>query len=388
MEQTQDVFGAYDVAVIGGGPAGSTAALALARGNARVALFEKEGLPRHKTCGGGLTQRALRLVRTDVSNAVEQRCREVILSLGPDRSSFALRSEEPLLSMVMRDRFDFALLDEARRAGADVFAACPVTGIRREGGGIRISTARGEARFRFAVAADGAVGRFSRLAGWRETRCLAPSLEVEVPVRKQVLHGMAGTARFDFGAVAGGYAWVFPKRNHLSVGVGVLRKKGSPRLSERLHAYMHRLGLNPVHAVKTRGSVIPVSPRRDGFVRNRVMLVGDAAGLADPLTGEGIWAAVQSGLLAAEALVRGDCREELVRKAYETLLRDRILDDLKIGRGLAFLVYGCPWLRNGLFSVHGQRLSRAMAQVVCGRVRYKTLVSSPRNYLRLMRRNG
>jgi len=388
MDSAQHVSGAYDVAVVGGGPAGSTAAFALARQGARVALFEKQGLPRYKPCGGGVTQRALRLVGTDVSNAVERRCREVILSLGSERSSFVLRTEEPILSMVMRDRFDLALLEEARRAGVGIFSECPVMGIRREGVGIRIATSRGEARARFAVAADGAVGRFSHVAGWRETRRLAPTLEVEVPAREQELQAMGEAARFDFGAITGGYAWVFPKRNHLSVGVGVFRKNGPPRLSERLHAYMYRSGLNPLAAVRPCGSVIPVSPRKDGFVRNRVVLVGDAAGLADPLTGEGIWAAVQSGLLAAEALIQADCREEDVRTLYEASLRDHILDDLKIGRVLSSLMYGCPRLRNLLFAVYGKRFSKAMALVVCGRARYKTLLSSPRNYLRLVLRKG
>lgn len=384
MTQAKHVSGSYDVAVVGGGPAGSTAALALARQGVRVALFEKQGLPRYKPCGGGVTRRALRLVGIDVSDAVERRCREVILTLGPEHSSFVMRTEEPLLSMVMRDRFDMALLDEARRAGVGVFPECPVTDVHRDGEGLRIVTTRGEARFRFAVAADGAIGRFSRLAGWRETRRLAPTLEIELPVRGEQLRALGETACFDFGAVAGGYAWVFPKRSHLSVGVGVFRRNGPARLSERLRAYTRRLGLHPVQAVRPHGSVIPVSPRKDGFVRNRVMLVGDAAGLADPVTGEGIWAAVQSGLLAAEALIQSDCREGQVRMAYEAALRDRILGDLKIGRVLSSPVYAFPPLRNGLFALCGNRLSRAMAQVVCGRARYKSLFSSPRNYLRLI----
>ncbi len=389
MAVREPMAGPFDVAVIGGGPAGATAALHLARRGARVGVFEKERIPRYKACGGGVTARALELLPGPVVETIELVCRTVSLDLGPERLRFTVRHPQDVLGMVMRDRFDEALLAEARRAGAAVLSPCRVTGLRRGSKGLFVETERGEIACRFVVAADGALGRGARMAGWRaETRRLALALEVELENGPRLAGAEADAARFDFAGITGGYAWTFPKGDHLSVGVGVFRKQGRHRLSDRLQAYLARNGLEGCRTIRRRGGAIPVSPRRDGFVRNRVLLAGDAAGLADPLTGEGIFAALTSGRLAAEALVQGGLEEQAVREAYEAVLRDRLLGELSLGRGLAGFFYGWPRVRNGLFSRFGQPLSEAFTLVVTGRKGYGELLGNPRNYLRLLTTRG
>jgi flavin-dependent dehydrogenase len=236
------------------------------------------------------------------------------------------------------------------------------------------------------VAADGALGRTAGLAGWPETRRLARAVELELAADGRTPHGPAEEARFDFGCVPGGYAWVFPKRDHLSVGAGVFRRNGAAGLLSRLRDYLARRGLEGGREIRRQGGTIPISPRRDGFVRNRVLLAGDAAGLADPLTGEGIYGALTSGFLAAEVLVAGELGERAVRESYEAGLRGRLLGELSLGRRLAGFFYGWPRVRNGLFSLCGQPLSEAVALVVLGRKGYGELLGDPGNYPLLLTR--
>jgi geranylgeranyl reductase family protein len=388
MFEDEAVSSRYDVAVIGGGPAGAAAGLRLAQQGVRVGIFEKEPLPRYKPCGGGVTARALKILPAEAAATVERTCRRVSLALGPERLRFAVQRREDLLGMVMRDRFDTALLSAARQAGAKVHPACRVTGLRSQGGAVHVETSRGGTASAFAVAADGALGRTAGLAGWPETRRLALALELELSPVTTCTHVPEEAARFDFGCVPGGYAWAFPKQAGLSVGVGVFLRNGAARLPERLRAYLARCGLEGCPEIRRQGGAIPVSPRRDGFVRHRVLLTGDAAGLADPLTGEGIYGALKSGFLAADALTAGGLEERTVRERYEVGLRKRFLGELALGRGLARFFYGWPRLRNGLFSLYGQSLSEAVVLVVLGRKGYRELLGAPSSYLRLLRGLG
>lgn len=384
MNGSGRVSGRFDVAVIGGGPAGSAAALALAGKGIEVVLFEKASFPRYKPCGGGVTRRAMDLLPASVAGELERLCRRVRLNLGPDRLSFHVQKEEPILGMVMRDRFDAALLSAALKAGARVHSPCRVTGLRPGRQGVLVETSAGEAFCRFVVAADGAMGRTAAMAGWRRPCRVALAMEAELEAGASILEGPAGEARFDFGSVPGGYAWVFPKRGILSVGLGVFQKDGPPRLPERLRSYVKQCGVEGCRPIRRRGAVIPVSPRAEGFVKGRVLLAGDAAGLADPLTGEGIYAALRSGRLAAAALAEGRLRETEVRSRYETGLRKALLEELSLGRGLARFFYDWPRTRNALFSLHGQGLAEAMGLVVTGARGYGELLRDPWNYLRLL----
>ena len=121
---------------------------------------------------------------------------------------------------------------------------------------------------------------------------------------------------------------------------------------------------------------IPISPRTDGFVKNRTILVGDAAGFVDPITGEGISCAILSGKLAAEAIVKGRFQEDRVKKIYESYLRGIILSEFKIGRFLSGLPYKYPKIRDFLFKTYGQKLAEALADTALGRT-YRSLVLSP-----------
>ena len=134
----------FDVAVVGSGPAGATAARALAGRGLRVALLERETLPRYKTCGGGLVARAFELLPTEVHGVVERNCEGAELHLlDRDLHFRAARPRPhprpaPLIAMTMRDRLDQTLATAAVAAGAELRAPCRVTGLHPEGAGTKL----------------------------------------------------------------------------------------------------------------------------------------------------------------------------------------------------------------------------------------------------------
>lgn len=371
----------YDVIVVGSGPAGSSAAWRLARAGLSVAVIEKESLPRYKTCGGGIVGRAMRALPLDVRDVVEQDCHTAQLNLLPAGLSFTTHRPTPIVSMTMRDQFDFALLSAAQAVGAVVHQRCALEDVACHGDVVRVETSQGAMRAKFVVAADGAFSTVARKVGMADGRVLIPALEYEVTVSPDRFDAFHGVARFDFGVIAHGYAWAFPKKRHLSVGALSMTQGGSNLKREMAH-YLDRLGCGSATQVERHGFVIPIRPRQGPFIEHRVLLVGDAAGFADPVTGEGISFAIRSGLMAAQALIDGDLEEESVRRLYPTFLNATILPELRTGRWLARLLYDIPRLRAWVFSRGGQHLCEAVTDVMAGTRRYQDLRVSPRTLVR------
>jgi geranylgeranyl reductase family protein len=374
----------YDVVVVGSGPAGSSAALRLAQHGVRAAIVEKAAPPRYKTCGGGIVRRAMRLLAIDVDEAVERQCDTAELHLLDADLHFTTRRAESIIAMTMRATFDFLLLSAAKDAGVDVQPGCALLDMVLQDDQVELITSRGSLLTRFVVAADGARSAVASKAGWQDTRHLIPALEYEVSVNDQRLERFAHAARFDFGLVPCGYAWVFPKRAHLSIGVLSMRR-GSIDLHALCARYLKRLGLDQVKSIERHGFVIPVRPRQGPFVQRRVLLAGDAAGFADPLTGEGISFAIQSGQLAAQALLDGAFDEGCVRQAYQEALAKSILPELRWGRVLASVTYDYPRLRAWFLRRQGQRLSEVITDVLMGERTYRSIFRNPLSYFKLLR---
>ncbi|MCP4668042.1 MAG: NAD(P)/FAD-dependent oxidoreductase [Deltaproteobacteria bacterium] len=372
----------YDVAVVGSGPSGAAAALELTRQGLKVIIFEKASLPRYKPCGGGLVQRAARLVPFPVSDVIERACYQAELNLPDLGLSFAAKRGEPIITMTMRDAFDFRFISEAQQSGARLIQECKVVDMAPDNKAVKFLTTRGPFSARFVVAADGAASITARKAGFRETRTLIPALESEVTVQEEVFRKFNQKARFDVGTIPYGYAWVFPKKEHLSLGI-LSRRRGSVNLNALLDQYLNILGMEKTRADQRRGSLIPVSPRKDTFVKGRTIVTGDAAGFADPLTCEGITHAILSGKMAARALLEGRLSESGTREAYEKALEKSILPELRYGRILAKVLYESLFVRNEVFRLFGNQIVRAIADIVTGQTTYRKAMH-PFNFLKVL----
>ena len=373
----------YDVIVVGSGPAGACAAWRLAEAGVAVAVIEKAALPRYKTCGGGIVGRAMQALPLDVRRVIEQDCHTAQLNFRPSGLAFTTHRPTPIVSMTMRSQFDSAILSAAQAVGASVHERCAVENVSFHGDFVAVATNAGSINAKFVVAADGALSTVARKMGLVDGRILIPALEYEVTVPHDRLDSFHGMARFDFGLPSQGYAWAFPKKHHLSIGVLSMVQQESD-FKQAMARYFDLLGCGSVTKIERHGFVIPIRPRRGPFVERRILLVGDAAGFADPITGEGISFAIRSGLLAAQSLIDGHLEEESVRSAYARSLAETIFPELQRGRMLARLLYHFPRTRSWAFSQHGQRLCEAVTDVMAGKRDYRDLRFRPRTLVRLL----
>lgn len=267
----------FDALVVGAGPAGSLTAFHLARGGARVLLADKARFPRDKPCGGGITVRAARLLPFSIDPVVEDEvgCFEIRLRYGP---RFTRRTREPLMQMTQRRRLDAFLVEQAREAGVEFRDGWAPDGVEA----------------RVVIGADGTNGTTARKAGLDDhLRTVALEGNARVDTGP-----FAGRAKVELGIVPGGYGWVFPKGDHVNVGVGGWREQG-PTLRGHLRRLCAEHGIPEDALTDVRGHHLPL--RRPDAVagKGRTALVGDAAGLIDPVSGDGIYEAFLSAALAA-----------------------------------------------------------------------------------------
>jgi len=291
----------YDVIVVGGGPAGATAAYFLGEAGWRVLILEKENLPRYKPCGGGLSIQMLEeTFPFTFEPVIESRVNTISYVLG--NRTVNIPVADRAIATVMRDKFDSYLLDHVR---AEVKQGVTVRKITETTDRVIVETTTGDVfESRYIIGADGAKSVVARDLKLRRGRTAAAAIEAEVRASPEMQQRLGSALLFIFGDVRFGYAWIFPKADHLSVGVAALHPQHG-ELQSALARVMGRYGIS-VDGAQMRGHPIPIYTRVEPISTARALLVGDAAGLADPFTGEGIRLAIKSGRLAAQAILSND----------------------------------------------------------------------------------
>lgn len=330
----------YDTIVVGAGPAGSTAARELADSGVNVLLLDRSHFPRDKACGGGVTIRAAREAGVDLTPVVERTVygARVTLRLGwPFEHSYP----EPLSHMVQRSRLDGYLAERAAEAGADFRDGVLVREVEVEGGRVRVRTEGDTYEGQTVVGADGANGVVARALGLQPVGEAAVGLEGNISVSDDVMEQWDRRIALDLGALAGGYRWVFPKGDHLNVGVGGWRYLG-PTLRSHLSALCRYYGFDEGALWALRGHYLPMRRPGAAIARGPGLVVGDAAGLVDPLSGEGIWAAFISGRLAVQAVQRYLAGETPDLLLYEEAVDSELMPDIIVSRKLQAVFHRIP----------------------------------------------
>jgi geranylgeranyl reductase family protein len=269
----------------------------LARGGASVLLLDRARFPRDKPCGGGLTIRAVRQLPFAVDPVVEDVVDRVELGLGYKRR-YERPSPEPLILMTQRKRLDAYLAERAAAAGADFRDGQKVTRVEASDRGAVVDGVQAEV----VVGADGANGVAARALGLCPQPAYGVALEGNLRQEHVEMGRYRGRIVLEIGTVRGGYGWVFCKGDHVNVGVGGWESEAS-RLREHLRRLCAAYRLPEEKLAALRGFRLPIARPGAPLARGRGLVVGDAAGLVDPFSGDGMHEAFLSARLAAEAVL-------------------------------------------------------------------------------------
>jgi geranylgeranyl reductase family protein len=355
------------VAILGGGPAGAFAAEQLASAGMRVRLFD-EKLAWEKPCGGGLTFKAYNQYPFLIDNPTPKRFVTETVLAAPRAGEVKMKLDDPLLIYSRLD-LNRMLLERAERAGAAI-EKTRVTGLERRGSGWQLRTPSGATvDTDYCIVATGARNPLREVGTQLKPEDTMSALGYYVPAQQE---------RIDIQFLPGleGYIWIFPRCGHLSVGIC---GKGEPAsaLRKRLEQYMTERGLSWKGAA-FYSHLLPSLDTRS-WRSNRVAgdgwaAVGDAAGLVDPITGEGLYYAIRSGDLAAQSLLNeaGDS----VEARYRRLLRRDFAADLEFGSRLAkriflgHVLFGSVPSRMVQFTRRSPRFSAIMQDLFSGKQPY------------------
>ncbi|MGY5861082.1 MAG: NAD(P)/FAD-dependent oxidoreductase [Candidatus Thorarchaeota archaeon] len=342
----------HDLIIVGGGPAGSSCARRAALHGLDVVLLEKSIHPRDKLCGGGLTPRIKDLVDFDISAAIERDIYAARLISPSGRRTYLKRDTQAGYT-VKRAKFDQLLLKKAEEAGARVEQGTEVVAVEQLQSGIRVLSKGDSYRAPLLVAADGVNGIVARSLGirkrWPSDRvglCIAADVPVEPGEIERI---MSVSEEEDclpieifFGPVEWGYAWCFPKQDELSIGIGCRMDRMS-NLKESWRDFVSMLertrGIQ-IDPESRKAFRVPIGGCEKRVLGRRTMLIGDAAGLVSPISGEGIYYAIESGLIAAD--ITKDATESrnphLVRK-YQDIIKTSICGELSAAMFIANIMY-------------------------------------------------
>jgi len=319
------------IAVLGGGPAGAFAAERLARAGLDTRVFD-EKLAWEKPCGGGLTYKAYRDYPFLINNDTPKKIINDTFLAAPEAGAVKMALSRPL---VIYSRLDLnrMLLDRAEHAGAQL-EKTRVLEVERTGRGWLLKTRHGSLETDFCIVATGARNPLRNVGTEWTAADTMYALGYYVPSQQDHID-------IQFLSNLEGYIWVFPRCGHLSVGIC---GKGEPAhaLRARLERYMEEKGISYKGAA-FYGHMLP-SLETSGWKKNRVagdgwLAVGDAAGLVDPITGEGLYYAMRSGDLASQVALSESHSIAEKAHAYRNLLRNEFIADLEFGASIARRVF-------------------------------------------------
>ena len=332
-----------DVFIIGAGPSGAITAYFLAKAGVGVQLLEKAHFPRRKTCGGGLTHRAFQEIPFNIDPVIHQAVTWGYVGVNGGKYG-SIHGDRPISYLIDRPSFDAFLLEKALSQGADCHFGERCLSITYEESSIRIRTADHTYQCRYLVGADGVHSRVASQLGLLTRRRTSLAHEALLAYSPQNTNGFTDAITFDFGALPSGYAWIFPKLDHLNVGVFRSWPGKTTTKHHLLKFIKQHPGLSQSKIMALRAYPIPLGLRHERLHYKRALLVGDAANLADPWLGEGLYYALASGKIAAEAILNHLHGHTPDLASYSQEIHQRFSRQFACARRLSLIIQALPSL--------------------------------------------
>jgi geranylgeranyl reductase family protein len=350
----------FDCIVVGSGPAGGSAAYHLAKRGRSVLVLERDALPRYKACSGGVSPAIAAWFDFDFSPVIAAKVTQIRYTWKTgDPVEASLDTPEPMW-MVERDKFDHYLIQQAQQVGAQLQDQTAVQGIEFKGDHWQVNTANGPIGAKYLIAADGAKGPMAQWLGFSPHKaCMGAVMEVPTPTGAQ--------AQFDFGMLKNGFIWALPKGDRLSIGTGNFRG-GDENLGKILTEYASKVGLNASQAQIHEHPMLLWDGDTQLHGRN-ALLAGEAAGLSDPFTAEGIRPALFSGMKAAESIDRALSGDVNALPQYSETLQAEWGKDMAWAQKLTSIFYRAPGLGYKI-GVKRPSATSKLLKIMCGELRY------------------
>lgn len=365
-----------DVIVVGAGPSGSTAGRLLAMAGLNVRILEAKTLPRIKPCGGALTTRALGLLPDGYQAFTKSHPTQWTFSNG--NRQVTIESPTAYCHTVERQYFDQWLAEEASAAGAQLMQASPVASISSTDYGYRVATQDGaQYATRYLVGADGGHGLSARLLGFPRAKNGA-AIEVEIAVSDAVFALWEKRVEVDIARYPWGYAWVIPRYPILNIGVGSFRPQ-KLGLKSLLQDYLStKLSGFPLNSpLKPLAHPLPYRTHFSTLAHGRALLVGDAAGLMDAFSAEGIYSALRTGHLAAETIIAAAEHDTSVEN-YQRLVKTEFWPNLNSAIKMAYLFYPLAKFWSEIF-LRDPHLLEHYLRVAQGKAKYQDLLQDTKS---------
>ncbi|MFW9965022.1 MAG: NAD(P)/FAD-dependent oxidoreductase [Candidatus Sifarchaeia archaeon] len=354
----------YDLTVIGGGPAGATCARRAAELGLDVVLLEKAYHPREKPCGGALGPQTIRNLDLDITRVIERTFHAALVHI-PSMKKVMLTSEDLTGYLVTRSKFDSFLLQMAADAGVEVLQGVEVVGLEQTRSGVRALAVGDSYKSHLLVGADGVNGIIAKeldiRSKWAPDK-IALCISADVPMRVEEVESIMTTCESDgspvielfFDLLPWGYGWCFPKKHGFNIGIGCRmdRQENLQQNWEKLVRKLEKekgLEFDMSNRVSYR---VPLGDKLNQCTARRSMLIGDAAGLVSPLTGEGISYAIQSGKLAAKVASEAvNMKSPNHIAEYEDYLKKTIGQELIDTRWIAEILHKSDKHKELLFQI-------------------------------------
>jgi len=365
----------FDVLIIGTGPAGSVCAYEIKKTcpDLAVLLIDKEKIPRYKVCGGGVQIKSAKILPFDIESVIEDVIFGIIFSY-KCKKWFMRTYDEPLIYNVMRDRFDAFLTQKAQEIGALLLDGCTVKKIEIEKGKVLVKTDKSFFSGDILIGADGAGGITAKSLGLMQNTSFSIAIESEVNVAAEVLKKYKGFITIDCGTLKSGYAWIFPKSDHLSIGAGT-SKEYAVFLKEYYKQYLRYQNIGFYNTVSFKGFLLPHRQSGSDIQTQNVLLVGDAAGLVDAFTGEGIYYAIRSAQLAASSVIKKLKGHKNDLKDYQNAVDQELMPELISAQQLLKLFNLAPRVTLKLLQ-SSDSFWQAICKILRGEKTYKSYIDA------------